>query len=239
MVNDPAHPVGSYRKAPTLAELDAQLAARPLEEVIHRARFLHSEPGPMDSSDQAYAERIAKAVRRWLDVQSAAPIPMVLHCPACGTQHIDQATEDWPNPPHTSHKCVGPNGCGCIWRPADVPTTGVEAIETAGSSDNWPLIKEMSEREDELAPPMRDEGDLEAEPTLLPACNKAPVGWRCTRGMGHDGLCVRVVEGAPFQGGLVERQAVLNALTGGHSPESVISVSQACDIVRSVPYARG
>lgn len=64
------------------------------------------------------------------------PIPMVLHCPKCGTQHIDQATPEWPNPPHRSHACQKP-GCGAIWRPADVATAGVDAIPTRGKSDNW------------------------------------------------------------------------------------------------------
>jgi hypothetical protein len=69
----------------------------------------------------------------------AAPIPMVLFCPECGQQHIDkpEPEDGWENPPHKSHKCVGPNGCGCIWRPADVPTDGVAAIETHGTADTW------------------------------------------------------------------------------------------------------
>lgn len=141
---------GTIREAPPIDELDAQLAARPLEQVIHRARYLHGEPGPMDSTDEAYATRIAKAVRKWLEVQPATPIPMVLHCPSCGSQHIDEPTEDWPNPPHRSHLC---GTCGCIWRPADVPTVGVAAIATASTSDNW-------ESGEVRAPPMRDEGDL-------------------------------------------------------------------------------
>lgn len=72
-----------------------------------------------------------------------APIDMVLHCPACGKQHID-APEDkrwiagadsppWANPPHRSHLC---HGCGHIWRPADVPTNGVSAVKTTGKADS-------------------------------------------------------------------------------------------------------
>jgi predicted RNA-binding Zn-ribbon protein involved in translation (DUF1610 family) len=67
---------------------------------------------------------------------SEEPIPMVLHCPRCGVQHIDEATEDWPNPPHRSHACQTPD-CGTIWRPADVATAGVQHISTKGKSDNW------------------------------------------------------------------------------------------------------
>lgn len=89
------------------------------------------------------------------------PIDMILHCPNCGKKHIDQdnaeeiriaaaergfkhGTRDWenfiekhewPNPPHRSHLC---GGCGCIWRPADVPTNGVAELKTRGKADTWP-----------------------------------------------------------------------------------------------------
>lgn len=198
MVNNPRHPVGMLSEAETAGLVD-RINATPnlqpftLEETIHRARYLHGEPGPMDASDQAYAERIATAVRGWIEAQitvsgeSVDPIPMVLHCPACGAQHIDQATEDWPNPPHRSHLC---GSCGCIWRPADVATVGVERVATTSVCDNWPGTDDelpneriwrgqryVRDRADAFI--MRDEGDLLA-------------------------------------GGLVERQAVLNVLA--HHP---------------------
>lgn len=69
------------------------------------------------------------------------PIPMVLHCPRCGGQHVDKATAEWTNPPHRSHLCAG---CGCIWRPADVPTTGVDHAETRGK-DDWHPDRWMEE----------------------------------------------------------------------------------------------
>ena len=71
-----------------------------------------------------------------------APIDMVLHCPACGLQHIDASeppvefepgAAQWSNPPHRSHLC---HGCGHIWRPADVPTNGVAAVKTTGKADS-------------------------------------------------------------------------------------------------------
>lgn len=60
-----------------------------------------------------------------LRAQLAEPIDMVLHCPACGMQHIDAVEElpmpmpgssfegsaGWVNPPHRSHLC---HGCGQI-----------------------------------------------------------------------------------------------------------------------------
>lgn len=98
--------------------------------------------------------------------QAAQPIDMVLHCPACGMQHVDAPDEvpgqpilksapttehphkmvqvgtytaqgEWTNPPHKSHLCRPEDGgCGHIWRPADVPTNGVAAIKTKGKADS-------------------------------------------------------------------------------------------------------
>lgn len=81
-----------------------------------------------------------------------APIDMVLHCPACGVQHIDgveygsthhdpypsstggdDPAISWSNPPHRSHLC---RACGHVWRPADVPTNGVAAVATKGKADS-------------------------------------------------------------------------------------------------------
>lgn len=83
-------------------------------------------------------------------------IPMILWCPNCGTQHIDAPEPHkpdcvlvrhpamevvcscgaWQNPPHRSHRC---HKCSWIWRPADVPTTGVAEIETRGKQDEQPV----------------------------------------------------------------------------------------------------
>jgi hypothetical protein len=74
-------------------------------------------------------------------------VEMVLHCPKCGLQHVDAPetrevfhgdsgpveVADWANPPHRSHLC---HGCGHIWRPADVPTNGVQAVKTTGNADS-------------------------------------------------------------------------------------------------------
>lgn len=67
-------------------------------------------------------------------METLKPINMVLHCPACGRQHVDNPGGSWTNPPHRSHLC---DVCGCVWRPADVPTNGVEAVQTKGEKD-WP-----------------------------------------------------------------------------------------------------
>jgi hypothetical protein len=64
-----------------------------------------------------------------------APIPMILHCPVCGWQHVDAPGPGWDNPPHRSHLC---QRCRTVWRPADVPTVGVAAVATRGTADTWP-----------------------------------------------------------------------------------------------------
>lgn len=112
---------------------------------------------------QEIAQREPDGVTGWKGTQAATsaaggatPIDMVLHCPACGLQHVDSPEPckdcgdtgiavggldscpacigiSWANPPHRSHLC---HGCGHIWRPADVPTNGVQAVKTVGKADS-------------------------------------------------------------------------------------------------------
>lgn len=63
-------------------------------------------------------------------------IDMVLFCPQCGVQHIDEPSPGWDNPPHRSHLCCV---CKHVWRPADVCTNGVAFVHTKGSADSWPI----------------------------------------------------------------------------------------------------
>lgn len=99
--------------------------------------------------DDPLGKLLAKAGMALIGMRKAltTPIPMVLHCPECRAQHIDEPEEHdalkrftepptrWENPPHRSHFC---HACGCIWRPADVPTVGVKAIGTRGKADTFP-----------------------------------------------------------------------------------------------------
>lgn len=123
------------------------------------------EVGALDQEEQLLADAatldsMARQERRL----SQHPIPMILHCPACNTQHIDKAEPcsqccnpdrdgcglmdagyrciKWDNPPHRSHVCAS---CGHIWRPADVCTTGVERIETKGKNYITPVQPKTGE----------------------------------------------------------------------------------------------
>lgn len=99
------------------------------------------------------------------------PIDMLLFCPKCGAQHVDapeKASDDrpvlyadaWTNPPHRSHLC---HACGTVWRPADVPTNGVAAIQTSGKADTWsgqPVLRAEVTDEPSLTNPLTPYGML-------------------------------------------------------------------------------
>lgn len=128
-----------------IAPMTAHRAAFFMERFAREEKLL----GPNEQAAVAF-------VIAMLEAQPAqAPIDMVLHCPKCHTQHIDEpdtlhvfdgkdaagnahvsdvgSDGGWNNPPHRSHLC---HGCGHIWRPADVPTNGVAAVKTAGKNDS-------------------------------------------------------------------------------------------------------
>lgn len=51
------------------------------------------------------------------------PVPMVLHCPECRARHIDVG--EFATKVHHTHAC---QSCGFVWRPAVVPTLGVQFL---------------------------------------------------------------------------------------------------------------
>jgi len=54
---------------------------------------------------------------------AVAPIPMFLTCPACTCRHIDEG--EFATKIHHTHSC---QECGLTWRPAVVPTVGVQFL---------------------------------------------------------------------------------------------------------------
>lgn len=52
---------------------------------------------------------------------SDQPIPMLLWCPECGARHLDVG--EFATKVHHTHAC---QDCGMVWRPAVVPTVGVQ-----------------------------------------------------------------------------------------------------------------
>lgn len=125
-------------------------ALKQLLAVTDSDKISHEEVLRMANDGDAFWAAIRDARAALSAPAQDAPIDMVLHCPACGRQHIDareyqhgdhtaqneHAAWEWNNPPHRSHLC---HGCGHIWRPADVPTNGVTAVKTKGKADS-PII---------------------------------------------------------------------------------------------------
>jgi hypothetical protein len=125
-----------------------------IAQVVNRARDIATKYGHTQQLRAHLSELLAPV----LAGAPLFPVPMLLFCPVCANQHIDRQERDshawceqcrsppaapcyawckvWANPPHRSHKC---HTCGAIWRPADVPTTGVARIETKGDDDTWSM----------------------------------------------------------------------------------------------------
>jgi hypothetical protein len=127
--------------APTLADhiaaaIDALETAK-----VGLQWYRDAHPEEVDGSDDEADAQIDASLSGLQSI--AGPIPMVLHCPACGVQHIDAPENKgrWTNPPHRSHLC---HYCGHVWRPADVATTGVLAIATKGKNDS-PVLPKTTE----------------------------------------------------------------------------------------------
>lgn len=67
--------------------------------------------------------KVFRLVRRKKAKPVSAPVPMFLTCPRCNARHIDEG--EFATKPHHTHSC---QGCGMTWRPAVVPTVGVEHL---------------------------------------------------------------------------------------------------------------
>lgn len=52
-----------------------------------------------------------------------APVALILFCPACGARHVDRG--EFATQLHHTHAC---QKCGLAWRPAIVPTVGVQFL---------------------------------------------------------------------------------------------------------------
>lgn len=134
------------------------------QSILYAQELLHQAINRIDALEAAWPSEYsmpAELLDNWRD-QALPPVPMVLHCPACWTQHIDEpetqteyearllarqsdpnpetydgVLERWTNPPHKSHRC---SNCKAIFRPAPIHTVGVKSIQP-GKNDTWPPAK--------------------------------------------------------------------------------------------------
>lgn len=135
---------------PRWATGEIPAAYRHVESMVYRADSVNGQ------SPMWYGWAVREAFLAGAQWQRDQPIDMVLHCPACGMQHIDEADADdeqtthspmverWTNPPHRSHLCQN-SACRHVWRPADVATNGVATVKTKGTADS-PIVTPRPER---------------------------------------------------------------------------------------------
>lgn len=106
-------------------------------------RWLQEQATALEGNGDLAGESPAHVLLR--ELTTPQPIPMLMFCPQCGLQHVDapSAAREWENPPHRSHEC---QGCGHVWRHADVHTTGVLEIATRGIRDGSPFPRRARRR---------------------------------------------------------------------------------------------
>lgn len=75
-----------------------------------------------------------------LQALRVAPVPMVLHCPECRARHIDEG--EFATKLHHTHSC---QSCGLTWRPAIVPTVGVQFLPGFKNESPTPASAEQEE----------------------------------------------------------------------------------------------
>jgi hypothetical protein len=82
-------------------------------------------PEPRVPPSNVVAERMAARLEQPFDPANPSPIPMLLWCPApgCNTRHVDKG--EFATKHHHTHAC---QACGMVWRPAIVPTVGVQFL---------------------------------------------------------------------------------------------------------------
>jgi hypothetical protein len=119
-------------------------------------------------------------LRAALDGAPVTPVPMLLWCPECSERHIDFG--EFATRPHHTHAC---QDCGMVWRPALVPTVGVdylpgfkneapeEETETSVTDEQLEKLGQVVERIDNLvhagAIPMSDKLRVTALGEALPS----------------------------------------------------------------------
>ena len=68
-------------------------------------------------------ESLLELVAAMVERGAIDPIPMLLWCPFCRLRHIDKG--EFATKVHHTHAC---QGCGHVWRPAVLPTVGVQYL---------------------------------------------------------------------------------------------------------------
>ena len=130
---------------PTLEERVADFFKASFGEQHERlAELLAQMDGLAQEAKRSMGRRMALAdlnrFTKWLQARShRRPIPMILFCPKCHVQHVDELEPagsrlnpgavdiDWSKRPHRTHLCKMPS-CGHMFRPSNFATVGVAEL---------------------------------------------------------------------------------------------------------------
>lgn len=93
----------------------AQITDKLLKQIAN-----HGSCSPNERVDMAKQLIAARAI---ITEYKPSSVPMILHCPECGTRHIDEG--EFATKPHHTHAC---QHCGLPWRPAVINTVGVRFL---------------------------------------------------------------------------------------------------------------
>lgn len=124
------------------------------------------------------------------------PIPLILDCPFCHSQHVDEGPKG--SVPHRTHAC---QHCGRLWAPAVVPTVGVRFLPGCRNDEDVESPQSEDSRSRVVAAILRDHIHgcrVVTEYSWLPVrcapgCPRDPISRPCpTCGAGPGAQCSSV-----------------------------------------------
>lgn len=131
---------------------------------------------------QAHLALLWRAGETAVPAEAPSPVPLILYCPMCHAQHIDEG--EFATKPHHTHACQAP-GCPMVWRPAIVPTVGVPFLpgfkNDPQNEPAVPAVRPMTAAESALVGSLLRFHYAEpgAEQTVLDACELIlEIRWR-------------------------------------------------------------
>lgn len=119
-VVDMPEPTADARRAIVAAELGEDPGELPAGLELTRAVPLARRARRRAFLEQLSAARVLRTMLGLVE----PPLALVIHCPRCGAQHVDEG--EFAERPHRAHLCAG---CGETWQPCALPTVGVRSIE--------------------------------------------------------------------------------------------------------------
>ena len=94
---------------------------RPVQGMVAMTKPTYPCGHPMTNSCYCPECELSQPVRMSdAETEARLPKPMILHCPECHVQHLDEG--EWATRPHKTHQC---QNCKHEWRPFPYPTVGV------------------------------------------------------------------------------------------------------------------